>query len=235
VDLVRRSAWGARPPKGRPLAIALPVRYLVLHHSVTPDEGADTVRSIQRFHQDTRRWSDMGYSWLYSPRDRVFFEGRGLKVAQAAQSGHNRDAHSVCVLGNYERDPVPAHALDDLAAWADWHAASASGPGVYIGHRDVGDTATACPGRNLYNLLGTINGLATGERPAPIQPGVEIPPTVRRGDRGDDVRLAQAGVGATVDGIFGPRTEAMVRAFQSRHRLASDGIVGPKTWQVILA
>ena len=229
MDLVRRSAWGARPPKGRPLAIALPVRYLVLHHSVTPDDGADTVRSIQRFHQDTRRWSDVGYSWLYSPRDRVFFEGRGLKVAQAAQSGHNRDAHSVCVLGNYERDPVPAHALDDLAAWADWHAASVSGPGVYIGHRDVGDTATACPGRNVIDVLERLNDQAI----YPLTPALDLPPTLRRGDTGDDVRLLQAAV-MPHDGVYSPQTIDAVQVWQARHGLKVDGICGPQTWASIL-
>lgn len=54
--------------------------------------------------------------------------------------------------------------------------------------------------------------------------------TVRRGDRGADVKVVQKAVGATQDGIFGPGTEAMLRAFQRQHGLVPDGIVGPKTW-----
>jgi len=234
MDLVRRSGWGARPPKSRPLTISLPVANLFLHHSVTGDGGPETIRQIQKFHQDSRRWNDIAYTWLYSPRDRVFYEGRGVKVAQAAQTGHNRDSHSLCVLGNFDRDPVPLHVIDDLANWAAWHAVGDFGPAAYIGHRDSQNSNTACPGKNLYALITTINGIASGG-PAPAPgPLEELPPTVRRGDRGDDVRLAQAAAGAKVDGIFGPDTERAVRTYQLANGLTVDGIVGPKTWRVML-
>jgi lysozyme family protein len=41
--------------------------------------------------------------------------------------------------------------------------------------------------------------------------------------------------GLEIDGVFGPATKAAVEKFQSLHGLKPDGIVGPKTWKLLLA
>ena len=58
-------------------------------------------------------------------------------------------------------------------------------------------------------------------------------PLVRTGDRDHPVRTLQYLLRArkhpvAVDGIFGPKTDAAVRAFQMDEHLAVDGIVGPQ-------
>ena len=62
---------------------------------------------------------------------------------------------------------------------------------------------------------------------------------LRKGDHGENVeelqrRLVKLGfhLGA-VDGDFGPLTQAAVLKFQAENNLATDGIVGPKTWGVL--
>jgi hypothetical protein len=79
------------------------------------------------------------------------------------------------------------------------------------------------------------------ERPEPTdEPDVEFggkPPVLALGDQGRWVQYlqvllnaGQSGAKLYVDGDFGPKTQAAVRAFQLRWRLVADGIVGPITW-----
>jgi peptidoglycan hydrolase-like protein with peptidoglycan-binding domain len=58
---------------------------------------------------------------------------------------------------------------------------------------------------------------------------------VKAGDSGDGVKkiqyaLKSQGYSVNVDGKFGPKTEAAVRAFQKKNGLTQDGVVGPVTW-----
>ena len=69
---------------------------------------------------------------------------------------------------------------------------------------------------------------------------------VQNGSTGDAVRGVQEvikfhdqsdgeGTPIQIDGIFGPRTEAWVRGFQTAVGTASDGIVGPITWRAMVS
>lgn len=65
-------------------------------------------------------------------------------------------------------------------------------------------------------------------------------PTLRSGMTGPAVARVQETLrsrgfyNGTIDGIFGPATEAAVMAFQRSVQLADDGVVGPATWQALL-
>lgn len=57
---------------------------------------------------------------------------------------------------------------------------------------------------------------------------------LKLGAEGEDVKKLQTKLGVDPIGKFGPKTEAAVKAWQSEHGLTADGIVGDKTWAVIM-
>jgi hypothetical protein len=79
--------------------------------------------------------------------------------------------------------------------------------------------------------------LGPGGTPAQASDGQ---PVLRRGATGPAVTRLQERLNAhgtapalVVDGVFGPATDAAVRAFQQQNGLAVDGIVGPRTWAAL--
>lgn len=85
------------------------------------------------------------------------------------------------------------------------------------------------------SVAAILNGAAAAHTliPPVEPPGTPRRPTLCRGMTGPLTRLVQMKVGITVDGNFGPRTEAAVRQFQREQNLVPDGIVGPATWAVL--
>ena len=57
--------------------------------------------------------------------------------------------------------------------------------------------------------------------------------TIKKGSKGDAVKTLQQALNISVDGDFGPKTDAAVREFQKSHNLVADGIVGAKTWAAL--
>ncbi|MFL6073166.1 MAG: peptidoglycan-binding protein [Mycobacteriales bacterium] len=107
----------------------------------------------------------------------------------------------------------------------DWKAARP------VNSEQVGpDGSYNCP--SLVFLVPTANSDFTTTVPK-AEPAW---PTVRSGDTGNRVKTvqyllnAQQNAGLTVDGDFGAKTLAAVKAFQSSRGMNADGIVGVNTW-----
>ena len=58
--------------------------------------------------------------------------------------------------------------------------------------------------------------------------------TLRKGSRGDGVKMMQEALGIGADGAFGPGTERALKAWQAANGLTADGIAGPMTLEKLL-
>ena len=136
-----------------------------------------------------------------------------------------------------------------------------SGCAGIVGHRDVNavyrrsDHTDPGPSFPWDQYLSWVKAAAGGKAPAP---SAANGPTEPRGPfplpRGhwygpDDgtlyshsgarvadqfaITLIQKKVGATVDGDYGGRTKTKVAQYQTAHKLAVDGLVGPATWKAM--
>ena len=115
--------------------------------------------------------------------------------------------------------------------------------GMYQGDGEIIHCSTTVkrdklPGTPAWTHWGIPAGLYTTEelRKARLDVSENMNiQTLRRGSAGDEVEELQAllnakyGANLEIDGNFGAKTEAAVKAFQQAHGLAADGVVGAKT------
>jgi len=104
-----------------------------------------------------------------------------------------------------------------------------------IGHKEwTGRKVDPLFDMNTFRLQ--VGMILDGSAPSPV-PIPRTDPTgrrtIRRGASGSLVRELQSKIGVSVDGDFGPQTEAAVREFQRGRGLVPDGIVGPQTWAAL--
>lgn len=240
--------WGARPPSQPVTVLSTNPNKIIVHHTATANStdysqshAYALARSIQNYHMDSRGWLDSGQQFTIS-RGGYAMEGRHRSLERLrAGSGHvlgahctgqNEQAIGIENEGTYISVTPPAALYDRLVELCAYICQMYGLPAYQIyGHRDF--NSTECPGDVLYGMLPQLRADVAA------RVGTMTWPTVRRGDTGERVRtvqylLRQAGQSVTVDGSFGPATEAAVTAFQQAHDLTADGVVGNQTWPVLV-
>ncbi|CAA9534976.1 MAG: hypothetical protein AVDCRST_MAG85-4020 [uncultured Solirubrobacteraceae bacterium] len=181
------------------------VQMAFVHHTVSandyaPEQSAQMVLGICRFHRNSNGWDDVGYNFFVDKYGQLF-EGRAGGIDQpvvgAQAQGWNSQSTGVANLGTYEDVPQTDQALDAMSRLLAWklplHGAPvtgtvtlASGGGEtnrhpkgqavtyerISGHRD--GNATACPGEMLFGQLPRVRQMAAGRAPAVIGPGPAV-------------------------------------------------------------
>jgi peptidoglycan hydrolase-like protein with peptidoglycan-binding domain len=93
----------------------------------------------------------------------------------------------------------------------------------------AGLSADGIVGPQTYKAMGQLLAYLSATQKRPL---------LKRGAKGEQVihlqrRLRAHGIAVQVDGDFGPKTEAGVKAFQKKRGLQVDGVVGAKTWGML--
>ncbi|GGS49733.1 N-acetylmuramoyl-L-alanine amidase [Planobispora rosea] len=246
IDLVSRREWGARSPRGSYSSLTS-TRGVKIHYTggrVDPGIVNDharcvkLVKSIQSHHMDGNGWVDIGYSMIACPHRKVFV-GRGPKRLPAANGAGLNSAHYAVLglvgsSGLVQPNDAMLHAILDAVEYLR----DRGGAGREIkGHRD--GYSTSCPGDPLYAWIrrGAPRPGGDGDpeppEPHPSFPGrtLKYPPVMV----GEDVRtwqrqMRERGWDIDVDGLYGPSSRDVCRAFQEEKDLAVTGAVDRATW-----
>ncbi|XP_043550902.1 N-acetylmuramoyl-L-alanine amidase-like isoform X1 [Chiloscyllium plagiosum] len=160
--IIPRCLWAARPYKGSPVMLALPLHFVYIHHTYVPSQPCTTfrhcaanMRSMQRFHQDVRQWDDIGYNFV-AGSDGYIYEGRGWFWQGAHTKGQNSRGYGVSFIGNYTTE-LPDQAAMELVKETFMRCAVANNRIVsdyaVQGHRQ--HRPTLCPGERLFNEIKT--------------------------------------------------------------------------------
>ena len=222
------------------------VRGVMCHHTATPSQAnMPTLNVLVRGHGSLRGplaqlglARDGTYYVIAAGRAQHAGPGRWRGITTGNSSFIGIEAENSGLAG----DRWPEVQMD---AYARGVAALLNRIGAPVemccGHKEYRLPAgyKADPSFDMNDFRERVRGVMNGTTPVrPLIPASDSQnrPTLRRGARGDPVRRVQEKVGALVDGIFGPGTEAAVRRFQRTHIEkvdVADGIVGPKTWAAI--
>jgi hypothetical protein len=121
----------------------------------TPAEERQWMRDTQRFHMDTRGWSDFAYNYAIFASGRIY-AGRTFRVVPASQAPYNTSGVSICcVLG--PGDSVPRAMKENLRDFVRWCEDYANHDLAVKGHQQVNQTT--CPGPALMRLVPGLSRL----------------------------------------------------------------------------
>ncbi len=130
------------------------IRRIVVHHSAS--SLLTTREEIHKWHTSGHGWSDIGYHGVIEATG-LFVPGRPLDKMGAHAKGANGDSLGLCIVGNNTEQVArwtkeqlqTADQVLEVWLWM-WPQAEV------FGHRDVGSTATACPGVDVSDVFSRL-------------------------------------------------------------------------------
>ncbi|XP_066473768.1 N-acetylmuramoyl-L-alanine amidase [Tiliqua scincoides] len=163
--IIPRCMWRARPYRGTPVQLKLPVGFVYIHHTFSPGRPcltfpvcAANMRSMQRFHQDDRGWDDIGYSFVVGG-DGYLYQGRGWHWVGAHTRGFNSKGYGIGYIGDYMKalpDNFTLELVRDNFMQCAVRGSRLQHDYTIHGHRQM--VPTLCPGDRLFKEIETWKG-----------------------------------------------------------------------------
>jgi hypothetical protein len=155
--VIPRANWASAGPELRLADPMVRVERMTIHHDGMPPVTlastaavAHRIEQIRRGHRQNG-WADIGYHYIVDPHGSVW-EGRPVTLQGAHVKSANPRNLGILVLGNFEIQRPTAEATDTLERFIveQMHRYRVPINRVYT-HREL--AATACPGRNLQQVM----------------------------------------------------------------------------------
>lgn len=130
---------------------------IVIHHTGNPSDDDLSAREIHRSHLN-QGWAGIGYHYVIR-KDGTIEIGRPHWTVGSHAYGDNQHTLGIHFSGNFEKGHPTSAQIESgallLAKLGNDYGLTLNTKHV-VGHRDL--MATACPGKNLYDVLKTLRG-----------------------------------------------------------------------------
>jgi len=174
--------------------------------------------------------------------DGWLFRGRGLKQL-TGRDNYTRFGDSIGISAEEAAEYVAtpkgavesacwfwdANNLNDIADTDDVVKMTKKINGGKIGLEDRQQRYT-----NAMEVLGMSAEMVADDGDDDIEEIIDDIGVLRKGSRGEGVKIMQEALGIGADGVFGPGTERALKEWQAANGLTPDGVAGPATFGKLL-
>lgn len=163
--IISRKSWKAKKTIGK--GKTHKIKYITIHHTASKQKPKllieKKLRNLQNFSQSNAKlangkrkkaWIDIPYHYYIAPNGDIA-EARQIEYAGDTNTNYDPTGHALIVLeGNFEKEKPTQEQIESMKKLTDWLAKKYSVSRTDIkAHNDY--TKTACPGKNLKELLSS--------------------------------------------------------------------------------
>ncbi|WP_054635162.1 N-acetylmuramoyl-L-alanine amidase [Thalassobacillus sp. C254] len=214
------------------------IRRIVWHHGMTRRGlGGTNYLAYLRFHVNDNGWRLGGYTFGVEPNGEIL-QGYDLDIITYHVGNYNRHSLGIVLPGDFRYEDPTSAQYKAAVELTNWLLDQLPRNDIeVVGHQEVPTYAWKnCPAIDMNKVRRDVrNKKSSGGIVKGTSTSVTLPQLISPFMRGNDVKDIQADLTklgydlGEVDGIFGPKTDAAVRAFQKNAKITVDGIVGPQT------